>query len=157
MAKLLEEIRPGEILLEDFMKPMGISARQLAADTDVSPSRISELVNGQRPITADTALRLGLFFGMEPRFWLNLQSDDIRVGRLRGGAHHRPEPLCDLAGPARGELDLGGVTLPFRLGGGRPRRLAARAHCACLLTASPGACSPESSAPGADAAGKSGT
>ena len=80
MAKLLEEIHPGEILLEEFMKPMGISARQLAADIDVSPSRISELVNGQRPITADTALRLGLFFGMEPRFWLNLQSEnDIRV------------------------------------------------------------------------------
>ena len=80
MPKLLEEIHPGEILLEDFMKPMGISARQLAADIDVSPSRISELVNGQRPITADTALRLGLFFGMEPRFWLNLQSEyDIRV------------------------------------------------------------------------------
>lgn len=80
MAKLLEEIHPGEILLEDFMKPMGISARQLAADIDVSPSRISELVNGQRPITADTALRLGMFFGMEPRFWLNLQAEyDIRV------------------------------------------------------------------------------
>lgn len=80
MAKLLEEIHPGEILLEDFMKPMGISARQLAADIDVPPSRISEVVNGQRPITADTALRLGLFFGMEPRFWLNLQSEyDIRI------------------------------------------------------------------------------
>ena len=80
MAKLLKEIHPGEILLEDFMKPMGISARQLVADIDVSPSRISELVNGQRPITADTALRLGLFFGMEPRFWLNLQSEyDIWV------------------------------------------------------------------------------
>lgn len=80
MPKLLEEIHPGEILLEDFMRPMGISARQLAADIDVSPSRISELVNGQRPITADTALRLGMFFGMEPRLWLNLQSEyDIRI------------------------------------------------------------------------------
>jgi len=58
MAKLLDEIHPGEILLEDFMKPMEISARKLAADIDVSPSRISELVHGQRPITADTALRL---------------------------------------------------------------------------------------------------
>jgi addiction module HigA family antidote len=67
-------------LLEDFMKPMGITARQLAADIDVPPSRISELVNGQRPITADTALRLGIFFGMEARFWLNLQAEyDIRV------------------------------------------------------------------------------
>ena len=80
MAELLDEIHPGEILLEDFMKPMGISARQLAADIDVSPSRISELVNGHRPATVDTALRLGLFFGMEPRFWLNLQTEyDIRI------------------------------------------------------------------------------
>jgi addiction module HigA family antidote len=79
MATLLDEIHPGEILLEDFMKPMGISARQLAADIDVSPSRISELVNGLRPVTADTALRLGLFFNMEPRFWLNLQTEyDMR-------------------------------------------------------------------------------
>lgn len=80
MAKLLDEIHPGEILLEEFMKPMGISARQLAADIDVSPSRISELTNGMRPVTADTALRLGLFFDMDPRFWLNLQSEyDMRV------------------------------------------------------------------------------
>lgn len=80
MATMLDEIRPGEILLEEFMKPMGISARQLAADIDVSPGWISEVVNGQRPITADTALRLGLFFGMEPRFWLNLQSEyDMRI------------------------------------------------------------------------------
>jgi addiction module HigA family antidote len=75
MTKLIEEIHPGEILLEDFMKPMGITARQLAADIDVPPSRISDIVNGKRPITADTALRLGLFFKMEPRFWLNLQSE----------------------------------------------------------------------------------
>jgi addiction module HigA family antidote len=80
MAELLDEIHPGEILLEDFMKPMGISARQLAADIDVSPSRISELVHGTRPVTADTALRLGLFFQMEPRFWLNLQTEyDMRI------------------------------------------------------------------------------
>lgn len=82
MAKLLDEIHPGEILLEEFMKPMGISARQLAADMDVSPSRISDLVNGLRPITADTALRLGLFFSMDPRYWLNLQSEyDIRIAK----------------------------------------------------------------------------
>lgn len=80
MAKLLDEIHPGEILLEEFMKPMGITARQLSADIDVSPSRISELVHGTRPITADTALRLGLFFRMDPRFWLNLQSEyDMRI------------------------------------------------------------------------------
>jgi addiction module HigA family antidote len=80
MAELLDEIHPGEILLEEFMKPLGISARQLAADIDVSPSRISDLVNGNRPVTADTALRLGLFFNMEPRFWLNLQTEyDMRM------------------------------------------------------------------------------
>ena len=85
MAERLDEIHPGEILLEDFMKPMGITARQLAADIDVSPSRISEVVNGQRPITADTALRLGLFFSMEPRFWLNLQTEyDMRIASRRG-------------------------------------------------------------------------
>lgn len=80
MTKLLDEIHPGEVLLEDFMRPMCIGVCQLAADIDVSPSRISELVNGNRPITADTALRLGLFFGMESRFWLSLQSEyDIRM------------------------------------------------------------------------------
>jgi addiction module HigA family antidote len=78
--KLLDEIHPGEILLEEFMKPMGITARQLAADMDVPPSRISDIVNGARPITADTALRLGLFFSMEPRYWLNLQTEyDMRI------------------------------------------------------------------------------
>ena len=61
------------------MKPMGITARQLAADMDVPPSRISDIVNGARPITADTALRMGLFFNMEPRYWLNLQTEyDMR-------------------------------------------------------------------------------
>ena len=80
MAKLLEEVHPGEILLEEFLKPMGITGRQLAADIDVSPSRISELVHGTRPVTADTALRLGLFFSMNPRFLLNLQTEyDMRI------------------------------------------------------------------------------
>ena len=80
MEQLLDEIHPGEILLEDFMKPLGITARQLAADIDVSSSRISELVHGARPVTADTALRLGMFFGMDPRFWMNLQSEyDMRI------------------------------------------------------------------------------
>ena len=80
MTALLDEIHPGEILLEDFLKPMHVTARQLAADIDVAPSRISEIINGKRPITADTALRLGLFFSMESRFWLNLQTEfDMRI------------------------------------------------------------------------------
>ena len=82
MKKLLDEIHPGEILLEEFLKPMSITARQLAADIDVPPSRISEIVNRKRPITADTALRLGLFFSMDPKFWLNLQIEyDIRMAK----------------------------------------------------------------------------
>ena len=80
MADLLHEIHPGDILLEDFMKPMGISAKQLAADIGVSPGHVHELVNGHSPITVESALRLGLFFNMEPRFWLNLQTEyDVRV------------------------------------------------------------------------------
>lgn len=80
MTELLDEIHPGEILLEDFMKPMTITARRLAADIDVPPSRISELIHGKRPVTADTALRLGRFFSMDARFWLNLQAEyDLRV------------------------------------------------------------------------------
>ena len=75
MTVLLDEIHPGEILLEEFMRPMGITGRQMASDIDVSPSRISEIVHGTRPISADTALRLGLFFSMDPRFWINLQSE----------------------------------------------------------------------------------
>ncbi len=80
MTEMLEEAHPGEVLLQDFMQPLGTTARRLAADIDVTPSRISELVNGKRPITADTALRLGIFFGMDPRFWLNIQTEyDMRM------------------------------------------------------------------------------
>lgn len=75
MVELLNEIHPGEILLEEFMKPMKLTARQLAADIDVAPGRVSDLVNRQRPISMDTAIRLGLFFSMDPRFWLNLQAE----------------------------------------------------------------------------------
>jgi addiction module HigA family antidote len=82
MTILLDEVHPGEILLEDFLKPMGITARQLSADIDVSPSRVSEIVHGKRAITAETALRLGMFFKMEPRFWLNLQTEyDMRIAQ----------------------------------------------------------------------------
>lgn len=80
--KLLKEIHPGEILLDEFMKPMGITARQLALSMDVPPSRVKNIVNGARPVSADTALRLGLFFSMDARFWLNLQTEyGVRVAR----------------------------------------------------------------------------
>lgn len=79
---LLEPVTPGEILYEEFMKPLGISANQMAHDIDVPPGRISEIINGKRSITADTALRLGKYFGVSPEIWLNLQVDyDMRVAR----------------------------------------------------------------------------
>lgn len=72
--KLVANITPGEILAEDFLKPMGISQYRLARDIGVPPRRINEIVKGQRAITADTALRLGRYFHMAPHFWLNLQT-----------------------------------------------------------------------------------
>lgn len=72
--KSLADITPGEILEEEFLKPMGITQYRLAQDTSVSRRRINEIVKGDRAITADTALRFGRYFGMSPQFWLNLQS-----------------------------------------------------------------------------------
>ena len=69
-----DPIHPGEILLEEFLRPMDISQYRLAKDISVPQRRISEITQGKRSITADTALRLGRFFGIEAQFWLNLQS-----------------------------------------------------------------------------------
>jgi addiction module HigA family antidote len=78
--KPLEPIFPGEILLEEFMKPLRVSINRLARDIHVPPGRISEIVNGKRSITADTAIRLGRYFGVSPEIWLNLQADyELRV------------------------------------------------------------------------------
>jgi addiction module HigA family antidote len=77
---ILEPIYPGEILLDDFLVPLGISINQLSRDISVPPNRISEIVNGKRSITADTALRLQRYFGVEAQFWLNLQTEyDLRM------------------------------------------------------------------------------
>ena len=78
--KLLDPIRPGDILREDFMESLSISINQLSRDLAVPPNRISEIVNGKRAITADTALRLQRYFKVEAQFWLNLQSEyDLRI------------------------------------------------------------------------------
>ncbi len=85
-AKQLDPIHPGEVLLEDFMKPLGISINRLARDLDVPPNRIGAIVNGARAITADTALRLGTYFSVSPETWLGLQAVfDLRVTRRRAG------------------------------------------------------------------------
>jgi len=70
----LPPIHPGEILLEEFLKPMGISQYRLAKDTSVPARRINEIVHGQRAISPDTALRLSRYFGLSERFWINLQA-----------------------------------------------------------------------------------
>jgi len=76
---------PGEMLDEEFMKPLGLSARELARQIAVPHNRISELVAGRRAMSADTALRLEHYFGMEARFWMNLQAaHDLSVARSRG-------------------------------------------------------------------------
>ena len=80
-------VHPGEILLEEFLKPMGISQNRIALDIRVPPRRINEIVHGKRRITADTALRLGRYFGMSAQFWLGLQMDydlDMEEDRLGG-------------------------------------------------------------------------
>lgn len=90
-TELLEPIHPGEMLLEEFMKPLGVSINGLARDLHVPPNRISAIVNGKRGITADTALRLSRYFSNSAEFWLNLQvSYDLRVARREAsGAIHR--------------------------------------------------------------------
>ncbi len=78
----LNPIHPGEVLLEEFLKPMGLSQNRLALDIGVHPRRINEIVLGKRSITADTALRLARFFGNSPQFWLGLQNDyDLDMAR----------------------------------------------------------------------------
>lgn len=87
MAATLPPIHPGEILLEEFLEPMGISQYRLAKDTSVPARRINEIVHGTRSITADTALRLSRFFGTSERFWLNLQTQydlETQKDKLKG-------------------------------------------------------------------------
>jgi addiction module HigA family antidote len=85
--KYLDPIHPGEILLDDFMKPMGLSINRLARDIVVPPGRINAIVNGKRSITADTALRLNKYFGVSSDLWLGLQAGyDLRVTQRMVGA-----------------------------------------------------------------------
>ncbi len=84
-ARKIEPIHPGEILMEEFLKPMGLSQNMMANDIGVPPRRINEIIHGKRRITADTALRLAHYFKMSPQFWLGLQMDydlDIEEDRL---------------------------------------------------------------------------
>src|ERR1043165_435658 len=81
-AKEFAPVTPGEMLKDEFVAAYSLSQNQLAMAIGISPNRIAEIVNNRRPITADTALRLGLYFGNSPEFWLNLQTHyDLKIAR----------------------------------------------------------------------------
>lgn len=90
----LPPVHPGEVLLEEFLKPMGLSQYRLAKNTSVPPRRINEIVRGKRAVTADTALRLARFFNTSEDFWMNLQTHyDLAVARDRLGDRLEREVL----------------------------------------------------------------
>ncbi|RPJ81153.1 MAG: addiction module antidote protein, HigA family [Acidobacteria bacterium] len=101
MAKKLPPVHPGEVLLEDFLKPLGLSQYRLAKGLSVPPRRINEIVLAKRAVTADTALRLARFFGTSDRFWLNLQAAyDLDTERDRLGRRLETEvKVLRRAGP----------------------------------------------------------
>jgi addiction module HigA family antidote len=97
MTKALPLIHPGEILLEEFLKPLAMNPQQLAMALRVPPNRIAQIIAGERALTADTALRLGRYFSANPHFWMNLQSTyDLRAAarghqaRIDRDVHPRP-------------------------------------------------------------------
>ena len=92
----LKPIHPGEVLLEEFLKPMGLSQNRLALDMGVPPRRINEIVPGKRSISADTGLCLGRYFGMSPQFWLGLQMDydlDLTADALASRLERESSPM----------------------------------------------------------------
>ncbi|GAB6274344.1 MAG: HigA family addiction module antitoxin [Peptococcaceae bacterium] len=103
----LKPVHPGEVLMEEFLKPMGLSQSRLALDIGVHPRRINEIVQGKRGITADTALRLARYFGTSPQFWLRLQADydldvaaDILGNRLERDVKPRLPAAQELISPS---------------------------------------------------------
>lgn len=94
---MIEEVHPGVTLSEDFLIPFGISQSKLARDLDIPISRVNEIIRGQRGITADTAIRLGIYFGTSSEFWWNLQTRyEMDVARLKTlEIEKRVRPLCD--------------------------------------------------------------
>ena len=97
MTKRSPPIHPGEILLQEFLRPMGISQYRLAKDISVPPRRINEIVHGKRAVTADTALRFSRYFGLSDRFWLNLQTRydlELEKDRLADRLDTEVKPLA---------------------------------------------------------------
>ena len=118
MSHSLPPVHPGEVLLEEFMKPMAITQYRLAKETDVPPRRINEIVQRQRAITADTALRLAKFFGTAEMFWLNLQARyDLDIQKQKLGSRLqvvRPFSTTRLATPPVSRSNRGLVSAAKR-------------------------------------------
>ena len=96
----LRPVHPGEVLLEEFLKPMGLSQNRVALDIGVPARPINEIVHGKRRITADTALRLARYFGMAPQFWLGLQMDydlDVTAGAMVDRLEREVRPYAVVA------------------------------------------------------------
>lgn len=97
MPNILDVITPGEILLEEFMKPLGVSQNKLARDIDVAVAGINDIIHGRRSITANSALRLGKYFGTSPELWLGLQMEyDMRRAKrdIWPKIEHRIRPIA---------------------------------------------------------------
>jgi len=100
MTDKLSPIHPGEVLLEEFLKPMELSQNRLAIDIGVDARRINEIVQGKRSVTADTALRLARFFGNSPQFWVGLQSQydlDVAEDTLGERLEREVRPMATAA------------------------------------------------------------
>jgi addiction module HigA family antidote len=90
MVKKLEPITPGEILLEEFMRPYGISQNKLARDLDIPIARVNDIIHAKRSVTPDTAFRFGTYFKTSPEFWLNLQTAyDVKLTEQKSGSRLR--------------------------------------------------------------------
>ncbi len=117
--KSLTPIHPGEILRSEFMEPMGVTQYRLAKDLSVQPLRVSEIVRGKRGITADTALRLGRYFGLSAAYWMNLQAlyeIEVAEDRLQDRLEKEVTPRCDVAAcctSSEKRSVVGGAGLPI--------------------------------------------
>ena len=95
--KRLNNIHPGEVLLEEFLKPLGISAYRLSKDLKVPQTRVSQIIKGKRKVTADTALRLSKYFGNSAQFWLGLQNDyDLEVEQIKNNKDFNLGPIIKI-------------------------------------------------------------
>lgn len=107
--KKLKPVHPGEVLLEEFIKPLGISQNQLARELGVDPRRVNAIILGARKITPDTALRLARYFGTSPQFWLGLQRDydlDVAMDKLMSKIERQVKPRAHQSCPQQPEAQI---------------------------------------------------